>query len=433
MLESRFTKDELLTIYLNRVYMGAGTFGVDAAAHRYFDKSARQLSLHEAAVLAGLVQAPSRLNPAHDTTAANDRARVVLGAMVDAGYISAATAVAARAGAVRRGGVSATIPNQRYFADWVRTRVAGYVGHADADLQVETTLDPRLQSAAEAAIAEVLDDTEAGQVALVAMRHDGAVVAMVGGRDYRTSQFNRATQSMRQPGSAFKPIVFLAALEAGYDADSRIVDTPVAVGGWQPANDGDRYYGEVTLREALARSLNSVAVRLTEQVGRRDVIALARRLGISAELEPHPSLALGAAEVSLLELTGAYAVIASGGFGVSPYGVHAVRERDGDRPNEVAGSGLGRVVDRRHVQAIDDMLGAVVTWGTGTAAQIDARAAGKTGTSQGNRDAWFIGYAGDLVAGVWLGNDDGSSMANVTGGGAAARIWRRFMELAGAT
>ena len=360
------------------------------------------------------------------------RARVVLSAMVDAGYISASTAAAAQPGALQRRDARTPAPNQRYFADWVQTRVAGYVGGADADLEVETTLDPKLQAAAEKAVTEVSANGLPSQVALVALRHDGAVVAMIGGRVYADSQFNRATQALRQPGSAFKPIVYLAAVEAGYEADSQIVDTPVAVEGWRPANDGDRYFGEVTLREALARSLNSVAVRLTESVGRDEVIAVARRLGISAEMAPHPSIALGAAELSLLELTAAYAVLANGGMGVFPYGVRAIRERDGEPLYQGTGIKLGRIVKRRHAAAVDDMLRAVVAWGTGTAAKLDAPVAGKTGTSQGNRDAWFIGYTDDLVAGVWMGNDDGSPMDGVTGGGAPARIWRRFMELASA-
>ncbi len=429
-LERRFSKDQILTIYLNRVYLGAGTYGVEAAARRFFGKSARQVSLYQAAMLAGLLKAPSRYNPVSDRELAAARARWVLAAMVDAGYLTPERAAAAERQPPWLA-TSALGQGRRYFADWVLEQVSSYVGYSDRDLTVVTTLDPRLQRLADAQVAAVLagpgKKAGAGQAALVGLAPDGAVKAMVGGRDYSESQFNRATQALRQPGSAFKLFVYLAGLEAGLEPDDTMMDAPVAVGGWHPRNYDGRYYGEVTLRGALARSLNSVAVRLTEQVGRDRVIAAARRLGITSELRPEPSLALGASEVTLIELTAAYAVLANNGVGVWAYGIREVRDDRGRVLYRRSGSGPGRVIALDLLARMNDMLGAVVAWGTGRGARLDRPMAGKTGTSQDFRDAWFIGYTADLVTGVWIGNDDGQAMKDVVGGGLPARLWRSFM------
>jgi len=429
-LEHKFEKDELLTIYLNRVYLGAGTYGVEAAAQRYFGISARNVDTYQAAVLAGLLRAPSRLNPDNDSDAAHRRAVTVLTAMVDAGYLKSAEA-GTIAGTRRpgRGDTASPRPRvageaRRYFADWTLEHAAGYAGGQGVDLSVKTTLDPRLQGLAEAAVSSI--DTMGAQVALVAMRDDGAVLAMVGGKRYGASQFNRATTALRQPGSAFKPIVYLPALEAGMSPDSRVADAPITVDGWAPRNFTGTFRGEVTLREAMARSLNTVAVRLSEDVGRDRVVQAARRLGITAPLAPLPSIALGAGEVTPLELAAAYAVFANGGFAVTPYGVSEVRQ-DGDVVFQRARATSRRVVDAETAAQMTDMLRAVVDWGTGRSAGFGVAAAGKSGTSQDFRDAWFIGYVGNLVTAVWVGNDNNSPMDRVTGSTIPAAIWRAFM------
>ena len=430
-LEHRFSKDQILAVYLNRVYLGAGTYGVEAAARRYFRRSARRVDLYQAAVLAGLPKAPSRYNPARNPALASRRAAVVLSAMVDTGLISAGQAADARV----RGNVvvtaTANARSGRYFADWVLDRVPDYVTPGDRDLVVRTTLDGALQRTTERRVKALLDElAQAGQAAVVVLSPNGALRAMVGGRDYARSQFNRASASRRQPGSAFKPFVYLAGLEAGMTPDSIVIDRPVSVGDWRPRNFDGRYRGPLTLRTALARSINTVAVTVAEQAGRRRVVATARRLGITSLLEPLPSLALGATGVSPLELVAAYAPFANGGLGVWPYGIVEITDTGGRTLYRRAGSGPGRVASPAQVVAMNDMLSAVIASGTGRAADIGRPAAGKTGTSQSFRDAWFVGYTADLVTGVWMGNDDGQPMKGVTGGGPPARLWRDIMAAA---
>jgi len=428
-LERRFSKDQILTIYLNRVYFGQGAYGVDAAARRYFGKPARDVTVYESAVLAGIVKAPSRYNPVSNPELAAARASLALDGMVEAGWLTQREAEKARSGgaAIRGGGPGAQV---RYVADWALERARDYVGSEGGDLVVATTIDPHLQRLAEKAVSSSLAAArgrKAGQAALVAMRPDGAVVAMVGGRSYAESQFNRATQALRQPGSAFKLFVFLAALEAGIRPGDTVKDRPVTVAGWTPRNARRQHRGDVTLREAAARSLNSVAVILSETVGRDAVVAAARRLGITSELHTDPALALGTYEVTLLELTAAYAVMANRGYGVWPYAVREIRNADGRVLYRRSGGGPGRLVEAPDVSAINDMLTAAITWGTGRQARLDRPAAGKTGTSQDSRDAWFIGYTPDLVAGVWFGNDDNSPMDRVGGGSFPAQTWKAFM------
>jgi penicillin-binding protein 1A len=430
-LEHRFTKDEILTIYFNRVYLGAGAYGVEAASQRYFGHSARQIDVYEGALLAGLLKAPSRYNPRSNPAAARERTRIVLATMVEAGFLERAAADAAiRNGEAGGFAAARTLGgNARYFTDWAVERASGYAGTTRDDLVVATTLDPRLQAAAEAVAGRA---EKAGmQVALVAMTPDGAVRAMVGGTDYGVSQFNRATQALRQPGSAFKPLVYLPALEVGMTPGTIVEDAPVTVDGWSPENFSRRYRGPVSLREGMAQSINTVAVRVAENVGRDRVIRAARRLGIASELTPHPALALGAGEVTLLDLTAAYAVFANGGAGVVPYGVRDIRA--GGRPlYRIAGArGPGRVVEPAVAAAMTDLLIAVIDDGTGRAARLDRPAAGKTGTSQEYRDAWFVGYTAELVAGIWLGHDDGAPLSldgkPITGGGMPAQLWHDFM------
>jgi penicillin-binding protein 1A len=428
-LEQRFTKDQILEIYLNRVYLGASAYGVDAAAERYFGKSAKKLTLFESALIAGLLKAPSRLNPLRDRAAAAERAGQVLDDMVEAGFVSAEEAAAAE----KRGFELALNgrPGSRYFADWVTDQIREFAGGAKRDLIVRTTLNPRLQALAEHAVAAVLARDGArdrvGQGALVAMSPDGAVRAMVGGRDYNRTQFNRATQAQRQPGSAFKPFVYLAGLEAGMRPGDRVVDAPVRIGNWQPHNYLNRYQGEMTLATALAQSVNTVAAQVAQRAGIGRVVATANRLGIASELSRDASLALGTNEVNLLELVSAYAPFANGGIGVLAYGITDVWDTDGHIVYRRAGSGPGRVIAPELVGAMNAMLAGVIASGTGRSAALPRPAAGKTGTTQEYRDAWFIGYTADLVAGVWFGNDDNTPMRRVTGGTLPAAAWRNFM------
>ncbi len=433
-LERRFTKDQIFTIYLNRVYLGAGTYGVEAAARTYFDKPAARLGLAESAMVAGLLKAPSRYNPRANRKLAIARATQVLANMVDARMLTPEAAARAEADlprVVRRRG-----PGNRagHFGDWVMTRLAGYSGAETGDRTVITTLDRDLQAAAEAAVARRMAEGRkrgAGQAAVVVMDGDGAVRALVGGVDYRDSQFNRATGARRQPGSAFKPFVYLAALEAGMTPDTVIEDAPISVDGWSPANWDGRYRGPIPLTEALARSVNTVAVRVARRVGPGRVAATAERLGITGDLPRDLSLALGSAEVTLIDLVTAYVPIANGGYGVFPHAILEVRDRDGRTVYRRRGGGPGRVAEAAHVVALRGMLAEVIRSGTGRAADIGRPAGGKTGTSQDHRDAWFVGYAGNLVAGVWVGNDDGRPMKRVGGGGLPARIWRDILAPAG--
>jgi penicillin-binding protein 1A len=433
-LEWKFSKDEILELYLNRVYLGAGTYGVEAAARKFFGKPAAKLTIFEAATLAGMLKAPSRANPLSDPAAATERARLVLDNMVAAGYLTPEQEGRVRQEAAAGKPSEDAAPSGQYFADWVLDQVSSYVNYADRDLVVQTTLDSRMQKLAEGELVAMMNaegaKLGAGQAALVSLDPNGAVRAMVGGRDYRQSRFNRATQAMRQPGSAFKAFIYLAAFEHGWLPDSHMFDAPFSIGGWHPENYKEKYYGDVNLREAFARSLNSIAVQLSERVGRRNVTAAARRLGIASPLANDASIALGTSEVTLLELTAAYAPFDNGGYGVLPHGIEQIRDGQGNVVYSRAGSGPGRVVAPRQVQQMLDIMGAVVDWGTGSAARSARPAAGKTGTSQDFRDAWFIGFTAELVTGIWFGNDDNKAMDKVTGGTGPARLWKAYMTKA---
>ena len=411
-LERRFSKAQILEIWLNRVYLGAGAWGVDAAARMYFGVSARDVTLWQAAVLAGLPRAPSRFNPRTDPLAAAARAREVLAAMAETGAVTEAQAQ--DAGAAIRFAPPPRAPG--WFADWASDQAAALTGPGE-DATLRTTLDPRLQQVAEERMAALLDGPGAaagvGQGALLAMdAATGAVRAMVGGRDYRASPYNRATLSRRQPGSAFKPFVWLTALEAGRTPDDLVEDAPLHLGGWSPANFDHRYRGEVTLTDALAESINTVSVRLLlASGGARAVAATARRLGIGDALPNDASLALGTGEVGLAELCGAYAAFFNGGSFVQPYGI-----RPAHPPSQVIRPALADEMAR--------MLAAVVDHGSGRAAAIPGREVeGKTGTTQDFKDAWFVGRVDGLVIGVWLGNDDGRPMRGVTGGSLPAKLF----------
>ncbi|MDO8878013.1 MAG: PBP1A family penicillin-binding protein [Pseudolabrys sp.] len=431
-LERKFSKTQILELYLNRVYFGAGAYGIEQAALRYFGKSARQINVAEAAMLAGLVKSPSRLAPTRNFNAAEKRAKIVLAAMSELGFISAANekvALAKPPRIVAQAGNGAV----NYVADWIMDALNDTLGHIDEDLIVETSIDATLQASAEKALADELaaKGPKAGveQGALVAMTPGGAVRAMVGGRNYADSQFNRAVAAKRQPGSAFKPFVYLTALEAGLTPDTVRIDAPVKIKGWSPENYTHEYFGPVTLTKALALSLNTVAVRLTMEVTPMAVIRTAHRLGISSKLEPNASIALGTSEVSPLELVGAFATFANGGYAVIPHVIERVTGANGKRLYARNRQPLGRIVEARHIMMMNTMMQETLTVGTAHKAALPGwPAAGKTGTSQDFRDAWFVGYTAQLVTGVWLGNDDGTSMKKVTGGGLPVDIWSRFMR-----
>lgn len=434
-LEHKFTKDQILSLYLNRVYLGAGTFGVSAAAERYFDKPVNQLKLNEAAMLAGLLRAPSRYAPTRDLELATYRTRVVIDAMEDSGFINAAQAKTAKSEPIKLARPSDN--TGRYFADWAIDQVGGYIGSGvTRDITVKTTMDLKVQRAAELKLRQVIETQgskmDATQGAAVVMATDGAVRAMVGGEDYRDSQFNRAVRAMRQPGSAFKPFVYLAALDAGFKPDQVFLDEPVTVGDFKPRNFDGKFRGAVTMEQALAESINTVAVRLLTQAGIDRVIQWAQRLGITSPLKREAGLALGASEVTLLELTAAYGTFANQGAGVWPYGVTEVTDSTGQPIYRRLGSGPGLRIDPNLVANMNRMLSAVVNYGTGRAANPGHPVAGKTGTTDDFRDAWFVGYSANTIAGVWVGNDDHSPMKKVTGGGLPAQIWRDIMVAADA-
>jgi penicillin-binding protein 1A len=435
-LEVKFTKEEILTLYLNRVYMGAGTYGIEAASQRYFAKPAAELTLPEAAMLAGLLKAPSRYSPTNSMERAKNRSQVVLAAMVDAELISEGDRKAAKQSVPRLAEPAAT-PGIHYFADWIVERMPSFVGTWEEDLIVETTIDITFQKAAEAAVAHSLDASSekrsVSQAALIALDTDGGVRAMVGGRSYRDSQYNRATQAKRQPGSAFKPFVYLTALEQGWQPSDMMRDEPIQIGNWQPENYSGTYAGRVSLTTALSKSINTVAVQLGEQVGRGNIIQTAHRVGLRADLEPVRSLPLGTVGVSALDLTAAYVPFANGGQGVFPHAITRIRSRSGEVLYERQGGGPGPVVSPLQVAQMNEMLVRTVVTGTGRQARLASGRpmAGKTGTSQDFRDAWFVGYTANIVAGVWLGNDNDAPMDRVTGGTMPAQIWKDFMTRAG--
>jgi penicillin-binding protein 1A len=434
-LEQQLTKDEILSAYLNRVYLGSGTFGVSAAARVYFNKSVKNLTLRESATLAGLLKAPSRYSPLNNPGLSKQRTEIVLHAMHDAGYITEE-----EAGSMKG---KPPVPTEkpvggnsvRYYTDWIVDGLDDLIGTPSENIIIETTLNPKIQNVAEETLSSTIlangVEKKMSQGAVVVMRPDGAVVAMAGGVDYALSQFNRATQAKRQPGSSFKPFVYLTALEHGWDRDDMVVDEPITTGRYRPQNFGGEYYGEISLEGALTLSLNTVSYQLIKQLGPAAVIDTARRMGIYSPLPEDLSLALGTANLSLLEITTGYAVIANGGMSVYPYAINRIIDESGElyyqRP---PGRASRRVVDGYHIQTLASMMESVVQYGTGQAAKQSFPVAGKTGTSQDSRDAWFIGFSDQLVTGVWVGNDDNSPTKGITGGSYPARIWSAVMSRA---
>ena len=433
-LETKFSKDEILQLYLNRVYYGSGATGIEKAAQVFYRKSAVELTLMEAATLAGVLKAPSNYSPIAHPEAAAARASLVINAMVDADFISqgeADQAINAPATVV----ASDYVPATQYVVDWINEQLPLLVKNYGQSIIVETTIDPQLQLIAERSLRTHLNaegkKLNVTQGAMVVMDTFGAVKAMVGGKSYKRSQFNRATKAMRQPGSAFKPFVYLAAMEQGYTPQSVAVDQPIRIGNWEPENYKHKYLGEVTLRKALALSLNTVAAQLANSVGPENVVAVAHRLGITSHLGTDASIALGTSEVTLLELTSAFTPFANGGYSIVPFSVRRIVTRDGQIIYERSGDGLGQAMSNRDLGSMNSMMRAVVTEGTAKKAQLaDFDIAGKTGTSQDYRDAWFVGYSTYLVGGVWLGNDDNTPTKNVTGGSVPAVIWKDVMEVA---
>ena len=431
-LEIRFSKKEILALYLNRVYFGAGAYGIEAASQRYFNKPAAKLTVGEAALLAGMMKGPSRYSPVSSSERAARRATIVLDEMVRSKAITKEQRAEAVRSPVR---VSTVLANQRaqYFTDWMDSQVRALVGEPTEDLIVETTLDLPMQAAAEQAVRAGVEANQGRgvqQAALVAIDGEGRVRAYVGGANYGESQFDRAAVARRQAGSAFKPFVYLTAMEQGRTPNVMVVDEPVKIGNWSPRNYTGRFLGPMTLQQALGQSVNTVAARLASEVGTGNVAATARRLGITSKIQQDPSMALGAVEVSPLEMAQAYAPFANGGFKAQAWSIQRIRTASGkviydhnlDRPARRS------VIGSPALQYMNQMMRTVVTSGTGTGARVAGfDIAGKTGTTSDYRDAWFVGYTGGFVVAVWTGRDDNTPMKGVTGGGAPAQIWKRFM------
>lgn len=438
-MEVRYSKEEILTIYLNRAYLGAGTRGFEAAAQRYFGKSANVVNAAEAAMLAGLLKAPTTFAPTNNLSRSQDRANLVIGLMEDQGYLTAAAAANARENPARLSSAAAAQAGG-FFADWVMdSGPEFFTRDTTEDVIIRTTLDQRLQRAAEEAMIEVFEtqvrEGSTAQAAIIVMSADGAVRAMVGGRNIRdVGAFNRATQALRQTGSAFKPFIFASALDLGYGPLDMIDDRPLTInvtgsGPWSPQNYDQEFKGPITLTQALAESRNIPAVLLSEQVGRDNVRAIANAFGLRSDLATGPALALGVSESTLLDMTAAYAGILNGGSSVVPYGLVELRLQGEDAPLMGSGGGIGeRVIMEMAARELTWMMHQVVQNGTGQRARIDGwEIAGKTGTTQAARDAWFIGYSADYVTGVWMGYDDNTPLTGVTGGGLPATIWRETM------
>lgn len=426
-LEWKFSKDEILELYLNRVYFGGGAYGIDAASRTFFGHGADHLSLGEAAIIAGLVKAPSNYSPTADVNAARGRASVVLNSMVENGFVSARAAATVDPAHIR---VQAA-PRQnsaRYFTDWTLPQLDMLIDETSEAIEVWTTLDPSMQAAANRAINA---NAPAGaQGALVALDRDGAVRAMIGGRDYVDSIYNRATQAQRQPGSAWKLFVYLTALESGMKVDDKVVDEPITIDGWTPRNSTRTNLGEITLREAFARSINTISAKIGDALGFGTIADMARRFGISGKISTFPSMVLGTSDVRLIDMTRAFASVQSGGIGVTPYSIRKVVTSDGRLLYQHQGSESRVLVAPWVAAQMTDLLQTAVLSGTGRAAQIGRPVAGKTGTTTSNKDGWFIGFSSGLTTGVWMGRDDAKSVAGLQGGTAPARAFSDFMKVA---
>ena len=427
-LEHKFSKEQILTLYLNRVYLGAGTYGIEAASQKYFQKSSRDMNLLEAAIIAGMLKAPSRYNPIASAERAKARAKVVLQNMVNNDALTERQmkyALTLPVGEDR----SYKVQGADYFADWVYREVNDYIGERDNDIYVYTTLDQKIQENAEKILREAVlaaKNRNVSEGAVVVLNKSGEVKAMVGGIDYRKSQFNRAVTALRQPGSAFKPFVYLTALQNGWKREDRIDDVPLSIGKWKPENYDKKYYGSVTLDEALMKSLNLATVNLSESLSRKDIIRTAKKMGISTPVENTPSLALGTFEVKVIDMATAYSAIANGGYATWPHAIKEIYTRDGYQLYQREADTENRILDAGAVKDLTKMLEKVISQGTGRRAKIPGFAAGKTGTTQDYRDAWFVGFTDEYVIADRVGTDDNSPMEGVTGGTLPTEIWRKI-------
>lgn len=426
-METKFSKDQILELYLNKVYFGGGAYGVDAASRKFFDHGAENLSLAEAAIIAGLVKAPSHYSPTADAQAAIDRATVVVGVMQDAGMISAAEAAEVKPADVK---MAKQQPQDsvRYFTDWVLPQLDGLIDETEKPIDVWTTLDLKMQRAATAAIAA--NAPRGAQGALVSIDRDGAVKAMVGGTDYVTSNYNRAVTAVRQPGSAWKLFVYLAALEAGFRPEDMVEDKPVEIEGWQPKNSSGNYDGEISLRTAFAYSKNTVAAQLGQDVGTSSIANMARRFGITTPINTQPSMVLGTSETRVIDMTQAFASVASNGRSITPYGISKVTTIDGEILYTAKTARSVQLVEDWVAGAMTDLMQTAVATGTGRAANIGRPVAGKTGTTSSNKDGWFLGFSSGLTTGVWMGRDDARSIGGLEGGRAPAQAWAAYMRVA---
>ncbi len=427
-LEKNFSKDQILALYINRVYFGGGVYGIEAASNKYFQKTSADLNLREAAMLAGMLKAPSRYSPENHRQRAIERSKIVLNAMINNGKITREQMYAALNMPIGDEEYE-KVKGGRYFADFVLESVKNYIPNAGNDMYVYTTLDQQIQETAERVLKNEISAHKTDNVsqgAVVVLDYNGAILAMVGGIDYNASQFNRAVQALRQSGSAFKPFVYLTALQNGYTPESKILDLPMDINGWKPQNYDKKYYGSVSLKQALANSLNLAAVSLSQNLPHDEIIRNAKRMGISSKIEDTPSIALGTSLVKVLDMATAYASFANGGYAVWPYAIKEIYTKDGyqlymrisDEPN--------RIFSEQNAKDMQNMLEAVITSGTGKKAKLPTFAAGKTGTTQDYKDAWFVGFTDKYVIAVWVGNDDASPMKKITGGGLPAEIWRKI-------
>ena len=427
-LEHKFSKEQILTLYLNRVYLGAGTYGIEAASQKYFQKSSRDMNLLEAAIIAGMLKAPSRYNPFASMERARARANVVLQNMVNNDTLTERQKKYALTLPVGED-KSYKVQGADYFADWVYREVNDYIGERDSDIYVYTTLDQKIQENAERILRESILAAKKRNVsdgAVVVLNKKGEVKAMVGGIDYRKSQFNRAVSALRQPGSVFKPFVYLTALQNGWKREDYINDVPLSIGNWKPENYDKKHYGRVTLDEALKKSLNLATVNLSESLSRKDIIRTAKKMGITTPIENTPSLALGTFEVKVIDIATAYSAIANGGYATWPHTIKEIYTRDGYQLYQRESDTKNRILDTGAVKKLTKMLEKVISQGTGRQAKIPGFAAGKTGTTQDYRDAWFVGFTDEYIIAVWVGNDNNSPMKGITGGTLPAEIWRKI-------
>ncbi|MBK9002598.1 MAG: PBP1A family penicillin-binding protein [Sphingomonadales bacterium] len=426
-METKFSKQQILELYLNKVYFGGGAYGVDAASRRFFDHGAEDISLAEATIIAGLVKAPSRYSPTADATAAIGRAGVVLEVMQDAGMITPEEAASVHPAKVQL----AAEPKQdsvRYFTDWALPQLDNLIDETEKPIDVWTTLDLGMQRTATNAIRAGVP--RGAQGALVTIDRDGAVRAMVGGTDYATSNYNRAVTALRQPGSAWKLFVYLAALEAGFRPEDKVVDEAVTIGGWSPRNSSGTYSGEITLRTAFAYSKNTVAAKIGEEVGTSSIASMARRFGITTPISTTPAMVLGSSEARVIDMTRAFASVAARGRSVTPYAISKVTTIDGNVIYQHKPARQVQLVEDYVAGAMTDLMQSAVATGTGRAASIGRPVAGKTGTTSSNKDGWFLGFSSGLTTGVWMGRDDARAVGNLQGGTAPAAAWASYMRAA---